>query len=737
MSSNGDPKPAKIKRTSFSPWSSGVMGSKTSSSKKDPHGPEPALVVSDIVQRATMRSPATAGLASSARIQALQRDWEAKNDESGRKRESPSSDAPGAKRQNTAEKRPSPAGSPAAAAAADGGRQTTNSQIRAGARRYTEAEVVKQMAEVMGASSIKKSAMTPPVLTAAAPPPQSSQPMHFPTGNELLKKIMSSQAAGSPSPAPKADALTPAASSPAPGDQITAIVHAEPNRPYSFYPSPEHGMISGRGALIPTNYTLHNDPKHPEHPFICPVRECRRLFRDLKGLGGHFGAGHCTTTFNDNGDGTLSKVGTYVKNGPGGTPGIVVSKGPLPPDAPPPAEPGLPFFAAQKRQSTAGVVERRPSARLSGAANKGTASSPAAQPILTFDVEKYLNQFLSPSQRTHHREDIAVMLSLPRRRFLPASWIQCHRGSDVDAQHYACALAFLTGTEVTGDAKCMANSSRPSARLSDPCIALPPAMSASAKIAFSKEETCVGCKYWSHLQRQANKCDWAPEPKTGRGGSTGSARSTSSSSEAGWRTDAMDVEEEPQPEPEPEPEPQLEPEPVIAIAIPVSEPVQELRRTRRQISAPGSSTGQVTMQEQSVVGIVGRPGQMGGAELLEMEEWEVAPGRLMDESSSDNVAFSNSYLTSGHPVTISDDVSFNVLVVKPGSVSHWAVEDDKLRTCSVAAGKVRVTMGDKTFQLGPNGMFVVRPGQTCKVENRLYLDSVVHCTTIGDFALQQ
>lgn len=77
-----------------------------------------------------------------------------------------------------------------------------------------------------------------------------------------------------------------------------------------------------------------------------------------------------------------------------------------------------------------------------------------------------------------------------------------------------------------------------------------------------------------------------------------------------------------------------------------------------------------------------------------------------------------------------------MLVIKPGSASHWSVEDDKLRTCSVAAGKVRVTMGEKTFQLGPNGMFVVRPGQACKVENRLYVDSVIHCTTIDNFSLQ-
>jgi mannose-6-phosphate isomerase-like protein (cupin superfamily) len=177
------------------------------------------------------------------------------------------------------------------------------------------------------------------------------------------------------------------------------------------------------------------------------------------------------------------------------------------------------------------------------------------------------------------------------------------------------------------------------------------------------------------------------------------------------------------------------------------EPVEEVQGPKRAKRRSSIQNTQVTMRESSI-GIAGRPSQ-GGVEL-EMEDWEVAPGRMKDDFSESkftrlhprsslthlDIAFSNSYLTSGQPVTVSEDISFNVIVLKPGSASHWKVEDDKLRTCSVAAGKVRVTMGEQTFQMGPNGMFVVRPGQACKVENRLYLDSVVHCTTMGDFSLQ-
>ncbi|KAF4970849.1 hypothetical protein FSARC_2215 [Fusarium sarcochroum] len=690
MSSSEDTN--KIKRTSFSPWSS-VNKPKPKPMKSS--GPEPARIVSDIVENAAVKASAAGSLSTNPKIQAAQMEWErrrqslSRHSSTGpsvpslrppqRKRESPTSDIPAAKRQNMAER-------------------SSSDEARAAALRFTEAEVARQMSELTG-TSIKKSVMRPPHQSSA---------MHFATGSELLKRITGHESP-SPTPAPPAPAKSPDA--PLPGDRIAAITMADADRLYSMYPLPEGGTISARGAVIPPNYKLHDDP---ELQFICPVRDCRRVFTSLKGLGGHFGAGHCSTTFNDNGDGTLSKVGSYQKNGPGNTPGIVVSRNPLPPDAPPPADPGLSIFSTfqQNRNSRAAELQQRKSSTRS----HETSSQAQTPPVRTADVKSYLHGYLSPAQKTHQREDINFMLTLPRKRVLTEGWIQTHRGSNVDVNHYACVLAYLTGIVVTGSEQCTVTATFPSARLSQPCVALPPGMPSSAKQAFSSLESCVGCRYWCHLQRRSNGCGWCPEPKTGRGASTGSVRSASGSEEMNQEMD-VDAQEE------------IEPEPIVGI---VTETVHEPKRAKRRSSV---HNGQVTMRDQSTVGIVGRPGQMGGVEL-EMEDWEVAPGRMKDESSSENIAFSNSYLTSGQPVTVSEDVSFNVIVLKPGSASHWKVEDDKLRTCSVATGKVRVTMGEQTFQLGPNGMFVIRPGQACKVENRLYLDSVVHCTTIGEFALQ-
>ncbi|KAH7145900.1 hypothetical protein B0J13DRAFT_554508 [Dactylonectria estremocensis] len=527
------------------------------------------------------------------------------------------------------------------------------------------------------------------------------------------------------------------------GERVVAILLAESDRPYSIYQGPDGKPESARGTLIPANYKMHD---HPTMPFICPVRDCRRLFSALKRLGSHFSAAHCTLTFNDNGDGTLSKVGSYIKHGPGGTPGIVVSRERLPPGAPPAAVPTLPLprpSSVYPSDATASdKTSLRPSTIMSHhktplrPTTTISQPSPEAPPPLRSEVKDYLHGFLLPTQKTYKRSDVRDMLTRPRKRNLPEDWLEIHRNTDLDSTHYACALAYLTGDEVTGSERCVSFDTtqiQATVRLSDMCIIVPPDMHISAKKLFSIHNTCVGCRYWSHLYKRRSQCDWAPWPKT-----PGDELTEKDAS----KPDTMDLDK-------PEPDTGLELE--SGSKSEEDEPVQSPRRTRRRLTGQKSETATppttVEKPEEAM-------SQTSGP-VLEMEDWEVAPGRMTNESSSESefphcaqssdvlginarldIAFSNSYLTSGQPIPVSEDISFNVITIKPGSSKHWVVERNKLRTVSVAAGKVKVTVDEKSFQLGPNGMFIVRPGQTCKVDNRLYIDSVVHCTTIEDFELQ-
>ncbi|KAL6922796.1 hypothetical protein ACHAPO_008304 [Fusarium lateritium] len=682
---------------------------------RDP-SPEPARVVSDIGHGAHQTSAARLSslLSSNPKIKAAQSEWE-KNQSQSQSRPSSTVPSTGPSGMPSLKpprpgyrKRESPASEGPAGPAAK--RPFDIEQARQTALRFTEDEVAQKMAALSNTSS-----------TQMVPQTQTYPRSTYLTGSEL-QKLYANQGSPTPVQTPAYATLTQATptqtaqDSPAIGDVVVAIIVAEGTRPYTSYNHPEQGVISARGALIPPKYKLHDDP---ERPFVCPVRDCRRLFKGLPGLGGHFGGGHSATTFNDNGDGTLSKAGTYAKRSIKGTsnstPAIVISRNPLAPGAPPPVEPGLPVTTILHQGRTSrGEQLNKKTTRA-----QETPVFPPVPPLRSSsssdnDVRPYLHKHLSHDQTKHYREDILFMLVLPRTRDLPEVWKQEHAGKTLDINHYACALAYLTGRAVTGIEKCTASGGRRTARLSTPCIALPVGMPQSAKQAFSSLETCVGCRYWCILQRRSNACDWCPPDQRRHRGSGGSAGSSSSEDVAlAMDTLAMDVDAEEQPE-----------------APTVGTVTESIRETKRPERSPSTPTSVDTMREQSAAG--------NQSLSLQMEDWEVAPGRMKDNSSSDSIAFSNSYLTSGQPITVSQDVSFNVIILKPGNSSHWKVEDDKLRTCSVAAGKLSVTIGEQeqTFNLGPNGMFVVRPGQACRVTNRLYVDAVVHCTTLSDFALQ-
>ncbi|KAI0104082.1 hypothetical protein F4776DRAFT_668843 [Hypoxylon sp. NC0597] len=125
-------------------------------------------------------------------------------------------------------------------------------------------------------------------------------------------------------------------------------------------------------------------------------------------------------------------------------------------------------------------------------------------------------------------------------------------------------------------------------------------------------------------------------------------------------------------------------------------------------------------------------GDFNPARVLELETWEIAPGRVRDEEKDtiDNIAFSNAYLTQNHAVRISRDVSFQVITIKPGTVYEWQACTRSLRLCSVASGKLQVKMHNQDFLMGPNGMIRIRPGAGCVVMNRLYVDAMVHVTIV-------
>lgn len=100
-----------------------------------------------------------------------------------------------------------------------------------------------------------------------------------------------------------------------------------------------------------------------------------------------------------------------------------------------------------------------------------------------------------------------------------------------------------------------------------------------------------------------------------------------------------------------------------------------------------------------------------------------------------DIGYSNAYLNGREPVEVSEDISFNVLTIKPGDKARWEAHESQLRTCSVASGKIEIKIGSKKFGAGPNSMFIIRPGETGVVTNQMYNDATIHCTTVKNYSL--
>ena len=81
-------------------------------------------------------------------------------------------------------------------------------------------------------------------------------------------------------------------------------------------------------------------------------------------------------------------------------------------------------------------------------------------------------------------------------------------------------------------------------------------------------------------------------------------------------------------------------------------------------------------------------------------------------------------------VPINHNMSYRIEVVRPGSKTSFEADSWFTRTCTLASGKLRVTVGDADFVIGPHGMFLVAPGKPFAVQNRLYIDAYLHITAL-------
>lgn len=139
------------------------------------------------------------------------------------------------------------------------------------------------------------------------------------------------------------------------------------------------------------------------------------------------------------------------------------------------------------------------------------------------------------------------------------------------------------------------------------------------------------------------------------------------------------------------------------------------------------------------------------SEILTMERWERAPGRIRSQVTATpeskcfypfareskltaclDIAFSKSYLATGAEVQVCREAKFRVEIIRSGHTHKLKAEDHSLLICSVAsAGKLNVKLeGEEPLLIGPHGMFTVRPRSACLVESEIYDDVALHVTSV-------
>ncbi|KAK4234912.1 hypothetical protein C8A03DRAFT_18267 [Achaetomium macrosporum] len=480
-----------------------------------------------------------------------------------------------------------------------------------------------------------------------------------------------------------------------PGSAEAEIKEAEPGRLYTMWPDENGQLAHVYGALLPTGYQL--DYAIPGRPWICPVRTCRKVFGSRRTLGYHFERAHYANTLNDNGDGTFSVKGVYNQNDRragiawGGkilikAPPIVVSKEPLDGSSPIP-NPQLPSYLAAK-----------PPPLDAEEKEAGIATEKTPEYGDPDELWAYLRPYVTTYKKIPANSVIRQLLTLPRRRD-----VQFTRGrSFIDRawRDIAAMIMHVTGDEVSR----ICGRCREGKGLFPGCVVLPESAPPEVRQCYPCCANCVyqgrklGCSLLKRTQLSHQE-DTLPangnlppvEEVEADGHEPAGLGQADTGHNKRLRTRTM----------------------------------REQPRLRTRSSLPSvRSSGHPAPSS-----LISQGNFQAPDGLLEMEDWEVAPGRIREASAAgpETIAFSKPYLSTSSAVPVCDDVAFRVDTISSGNDLSFAPDPNKTRLCSVAVGKVRVKIGNEAeFVVGPHGMFKVKAGTACNVSNGLYLDAVLH-----------
>ncbi|KAK3378721.1 hypothetical protein B0T24DRAFT_520959 [Lasiosphaeria ovina] len=473
-----------------------------------------------------------------------------------------------------------------------------------------------------------------------------------------------------------------------PNDLPTSITMAEPNRPYTMWP----------GEFRPARRT----------------QDVRQRI-------------HFASLLNDNGDGTLSIRGTYKAKkkgvGRGGkitskAPPLVVSKDALDPNEEPSAPPNWP-------QTSTYIPKYLPDSPVEH--NQTTESwNTVVGPIRPPRVDpaglwEYLRPYLTHTRDIPDGDCVRELLQMPQLRDLNLNPYRAPlEYGERSARDVAAMIIQVTGEEVVKNCKRCRDGKGPFSS----CVVIARKADGEARLQYI---SCANCLYhgqstYCSIKQWVPKRDQPPFPTKRKISSTGGPFLTEEADLMDSELQSLAVAEGREQSSDRESSP-----PRISQSL----------RNRRGRSTRSSATEKPRNHEkQAPKSSLISAGAFQSAETLEMETWEMAPGRLNESSSSkpQNIAFSKAYLSTNQAVQVCEDVTVRMETIHSGTALSLAAESRKIRIFSVASGKLRVKVGDEPeFIIGPHGMFKVRAGVSCTVQNAVYIDAILHMTVLSGF----
>ena len=555
-------------------------------------------------------------------------------------------------------------------------------------------------------------------------------------------------------------------------------------------------MATTNGLLLPKGYQLSKSVSN--RPWICPIRTCRLMFIKKNELGYHFlvcfvspmrslllllkfpQRAHFGTRLNDNGDGTFSILGVYQTQqiSAAGTP---QNKSP-------------PIVVSQDTSVTTGLADGGETEQALRAEPQGNKDANASGPNRVWDL---VSSYVIPDQPPSGAY-VQELLHLPQKRELGFNLSRSGGCKFEEKTHRDIAAMII---QLTGDSPPLeCTRCRDNKGIFDKCIVISTQAFPDAR---SRYISCASCLYHGN-QTYCNLKEWvvirpqSPFPRQNRpAGWALSEGQRQKEDESSTTTDltqtpgeavAKSVETSMPPYNAPNQpasllsssnaegsatprekdhstenwRPGIRDPPVQSRALPFQQqaPYPETRSAstaptaRITRSAQHRSSSHISQPPRTNSSSLISIGTVQPMEILEMETWEVAPGRIREGSTTNpesgfrpqpsicigrtddeaDIAFSKAYLSTNQVVPVCEDVSFRVDTIHSGGTLQIKSGDSETRICSVATGKVRVRTGSEPeFTIGPHGMFKIKPGVECTVQNWMYMDAIIHITALSGF----